>query len=287
MNTAELSAAGTTAVGSRGVDDAAFRAHYEEGVEKDRLFVDGEPALELARTLELIERFLPASPARVLDVGGGPGVYASILARQGYDVDLIDAVPLHVEQAAALSSAQPDAPFEARVGDARELPDPDDSWDAVLLFGPLYHLTESNDRIRALREARRVVRQRGVVLAVGISRFASVLDGLRAGYIVDSDFRRIVERDLREGQHRNPTNRADWFTTAFFHHPDELAAEAESAGLDVEAVLGIEGPGGWFPALWNDPAGREAVVFAARAVEAEPALRGVSAHLLLVARKHP
>lgn len=267
------------------MDDSTIRAHYEAGAEEGRLITDGERGLELVRTLELLERFLPRPPAWILDIGGGPGVYAGILAKQGYEVCLVDVVPLHVEQAKAVSSAQPDAPFQARGGDARELPDPDDSWDAALLLGPLYHLTEREDRLRALREARRVVRPGGPVLAVGISRFASVLDGLRAGYLLEAEFREIVERDLREGQHRNPGERPGWFTTAFFHHPDELVAEVESAGLEVEALLGIEGPAGWFPGLWESEEGRNAALFAARAVEAVPALLGVSAHVLVVGRR--
>jgi 2-polyprenyl-3-methyl-5-hydroxy-6-metoxy-1,4-benzoquinol methylase len=48
-----------------------------------------------------VGRYLPPSPADVLDVGGGPGVYASRLAHAGYRVNLIDLLPLHVEQAAA------------------------------------------------------------------------------------------------------------------------------------------------------------------------------------------
>jgi SAM-dependent methyltransferase len=266
------------------VDDPVIRAHYEAGVEEDRLVANGEPGLELVRTLELLDRFLPAPPARILDIGGGPGVYAGILAKQGYEVCLLDLVPLHVQQAQAASAAQPAAPFEARVGDARDLTDPDDSWDAALLLGPLYHLTERDDRLKALREARRVVRPGGPVLAVAVSRFASVLDGLRAGYLLEPAFWEIVERDLREGQHRNPTNHPGWFTTAFFHHPDELAAEVEEAGLEAEALLGIEGPACWFPGTWESEDGRNAALSAARAVEAEPAILAASAHLLAVGR---
>jgi SAM-dependent methyltransferase len=51
--------------------------------------------------------------------------------------------------------------------------------DVVLLFGPLYHLTQRVDRLTALQEARRVLRSGGLLLAAGISRFASALDGLR------------------------------------------------------------------------------------------------------------
>jgi SAM-dependent methyltransferase len=239
------------------------------------------------RTLELLERFLSPSPADVLDVGGGPGLYAGILARRGYRVRLLDVLPLHVEQAAALAAAQPEAPFAAALGDARSLDEPDESVDAVLLLGPLYHLTERGDRIRALAEARRVVRPGGVVAAAAISRFASLLDGLRHGFAAESAFAAIVERDLRDGQHRNPdpVGRPEWFTTAFFHHPDELAAEVAEAGLALDEVFGLEGPGWLFPDAWSDAAGREAVLRAARAVEAEPALRAVSAHLLAVAHR--
>jgi ubiquinone/menaquinone biosynthesis C-methylase UbiE len=123
----------------------------------------------------------------IFDVGGGPGVYACRLAKQGYEVHLVDALPLHVEMARQASQAQPDAPLASIVvGDAHSLKRPDTSVDVVLLFGPLYHLTERADRLTALREAYRILRPCGILLAMGISRFASVLDGIRQGLLDDS-----------------------------------------------------------------------------------------------------
>ena len=268
------------------MDDAAAR-HYERGLESGRLIPGGLTSLEVARTLELLERFLPRPPADILDVGGGPGVYAAILARQGYHVELIDAVPLHVEQAAAAAAAQPESPFVARLGDARALDADDASFDAVLLLGPLYHLTGRSDRIRALGEARRVLRPQGVAVGAGISRFASLLDGLVHGFLGDPVFAGIVENDLRDGQHRNPKpiERPEWFTTAYFHHPDELTGEVVEADLICEGVFGVEGPGWLFPDRWELPDQREILLSAARAVETEPTLRGVTSHLLVVGRK--
>jgi hypothetical protein len=137
-----------------------------------------------------------------------------------------------------------------------------------------------------LREARRVTRPGGVVLAVGISRFASLLDGLRLGFLGDPVGRAMIERDLHDGQHRNPdvAGRPWWFTTAFFHHPDELAAEVVEAGLTLEGVFGIEGPGGLLTSPWDDPAQRPIVVEAARLVEREPSLLGLSLHLMAIGR---
>ena len=176
----------------------------------------------------------------------------------------------------------------AEIGDARRLDHADATSDAVLLLGPLYHLTDRGDRLAALAEARRVVKPGGPVFVAAISRFASLFDGLARERLFEPEFRSIVERDLTDGQHRNPTENPEWFTTAFFHHPDELADEIEAAGLGLVAVLGVEGMAIWQPGLearWSDPAAREVILDAARAIEDEPALRGLSAHLLAVARR--
>src|SRR5207237_579114 len=139
--------------------------HYESQNEAERLF-QGRSRLEFTRSQELIRRYLPPPPASVLDVGGGPGVYACWLAREGYTVHLVDATPLHVEQARRASEAQPDYPVASvSLGDARKLEWPDESVDAVLLMGPLYHLTERQDRLAALREAKRVLRSGGYLFA--------------------------------------------------------------------------------------------------------------------------
>src|SRR5262252_481613 len=122
------------------VMDPAIESHYGTGYEHARLFPGGTPALEFVRSLELLDRLLPAPPARVLDVGGGTGVYAAPLARRGYRVHLVDPVALHVDQARQAAGADPVARFTAALGDARELAEPDASQDAVLMFGPLYHL---------------------------------------------------------------------------------------------------------------------------------------------------
>jgi SAM-dependent methyltransferase len=263
-----------------------LRRYYEQGRERERLTCSGG-TLELVRTQELLQRYLPSPPADVLDVGGGPGVYAAWLARAGYRVHLIDPLPLHVEQATEAAAAQPDHPFSAAVGDARHLEAPDASWDAALLFGPLYHLTERAERIAALAEARRALRPGGLALVVAISRFASLLDGLRQGILGDLEAAQAIERTLRDGQHRNPglDRHPCWFTTSFFHQPAELAAEVAESGLLLEALIGIEGPGEFVGNGWDDPQQRPHLLRAARLVEHEASLLGVSAHLLAVARK--
>src|SRR5437867_9987016 len=122
------------------------RAYYDKGREAERLF-GGHGVIELARTQEIILRHLSPPPGAVLDIGGGSGVYACWLASLGYEVHLIDPVPKHIEQALAHSTRQQKAIASMHIGDARHLEENDRSADAVLLLGPLYHLTERNDRL--------------------------------------------------------------------------------------------------------------------------------------------
>ncbi len=245
--------------------------------------------LEHARTQELLVRYLPPATATIIDAGGGPGVYACWLAARGYQVHLLDPVPKHVEQAQAASARQSNHPLaSAEVGDARRLPHPDAAADAVLLLGPLYHLVEKEDRLACLREAHRVLRTGGLLLGAGISHFASLLDSLSHGFFDDPVFSPILDRDLEDGQHRNPTANPIYFTDAFFHRPGELSREFLAAGFKVLEVLPIEGPG-WlardFDRLWNDPVQRDRLLAAVRKMEREPSILGASSHIMAIGRK--
>lgn len=259
-----------------------IEAHYAITDEAGRL---DKPrgAVEFVRTMEIICRFLPPPPARILDIGGGPGRYALELQDAGYVVELVDALEAHVAQAKTAG-----VKF-ATVGDARKLRFADATADTVLLLGPLYHLTDRRDRLLAWAEAARVVRPNGVVIGAAISRFASLLDGLHLGLLADSDFVAIVDEDLRTGQHRNPLQREKWFTTAYFHHPDELYPEMTDVGLEPELVAAVEGPaqtvGHALDEWLADPQLRETLLTFLAKVESEPATIGSTGHLLAVGRR--
>jgi len=266
----------------RVVSDADAILNHYENIREERRITEGLGELELVRTREIVQRFLAPPPGSILDVGGGTGVHASWLADVGYRVHVVDLTPRHVDRVRAELATRG---VTAEVGDALDLRQSDGSYDAALLLGPLYHLTDRSDRVRALAECARVVRADGVVIAAAISRFASLFDGLAYGFLFDDRFRTIAEQDLIDGQHRNPTNEQQWFTTAYFHRPDDLEAEALDAGLTVTGLFGIEGMAGWHPTLntaWETPQGRDAIIWAARATETEPSLRGLSPHMLLV-----
>ena len=258
--------------------------HYAQFDESTRLSgAFGE--FECARTRELIARHLPAAPAEIIDVGGGTGAYAFWLAGRGHRVHLVDLVPRHIDIAAAQQATHALALASVTVGDARELPFPDGSADLVLLAGPLYHLIDREERIRALRESHRVLRQGGVLLSIAINRYAGVIYGLTQGLIFEPDYLEMTVRELSTGVRNNPPAHMRTFREAYFHLPAELVAELSSASFECEPCLGVVGPAWQVPNLggaWADPHKRDTLLSLARELERECIL---SPQLFCAARK--
>ena len=262
--------------------------YYSNFDEQSRLS-DFWGQIEFIRTQNLISRFIKESVSLILDVGGAAGRYACWLAKNGYEVHLIDPVPLHIQQAQAASNAQPEAPLAScTLGDARHLEFDDEIADVVLLLGPLYHLTDAQDRNRSLSEAYRVLKSGGYLFAVGISRFASTIDGLDSGYFVDPVFQKIMRDDLETGQHRNPTKISTYFTDTFLHHPDELTAEVAGLGFEIAGLFAVEGISYMMKDLeknWYIESYRDFLLEIIRKIEQEPSLMGASPHLMCVGVK--
>ena len=229
-----------------------------------------EGRVEFLRTQALLRHRLEP-PQRILDVGGADGVHASWLIDDGHKVEILDIVPLHIERARQRS-------LPARTGDARQLPFDDASFDAVLLLGPLYHLTTAEDRARCLAEAHRVLRPDGVLAAAAVSRLSVALDHLRNGRFNDAGFRSAAHRIADSG--RDDTGYGAGLF--YFHTPSELDGELATAGFRQVAVHGVEGPA-WplidVGATADHPLVAQVLEIAEMA-DGEPAAVAASAHLL-------
>ncbi|MGW5679783.1 class I SAM-dependent methyltransferase [Streptomyces sp. NPDC003860] len=266
--------------------DPEILAFYNEGREQDRLR-DPRRSIEYHRTLDILTRHLPPPPAAVLDIGGGPGIYALALAALGHTVSLIDPVPLHVRQATEASATANRPLHHALRGDARNLPFADASFDAVLLLGPLYHLTDPADRATAWREARRVLRPHGTVAAAGACRYYTTWEMLAKDTLDQPGAEELAVTHIATGQHRNPTGDHErLWTTAYFHAPGELTTEATAAGLTPRALLAVEGPAKLLPDLADrmiHPGRRAQLLRALARLEDQPSTLGTSQHLITIA----
>jgi SAM-dependent methyltransferase len=260
--------------------DPRVLRHYELGIESERLWGSGVGELVRLRTWDIFGRELPAG-GRIADVGGGPGTHATHLLGRGYEVVLVDPVPRLVDQATEATGGR----ARCVVGDARRLDLDDDSFDAVLLMGPLYHLPDRTDRSAALREAWRILRPGGRLLAEVITRHLWLLDGTAKGSIHDPAARARFRVNLEQGISEEPDRLADGGFYAYLHRVDEIRTEVEEAGFADTALIGVEGHAwllGNLEHLLEEPAPLLEVL---RLIESEPSLLGMSAHVIASAAK--
>ena len=264
--------------------DDELQAYYERDRERDRL-ASGIGELEFLRTTEIITRTLPAAPATVADIGGGPGRYTDWLVELGYEVIHRDVVPHHVDQVRQRWGSR----IDSAVGDACDLGDiEDDSVDAVLLLGPLYHLADAADRRAALDEAARITRPGGMVYAAGITRWAARIMAILVERGYDQHTFLLDTIDALEETGNIRPHEAGHFT-GYTHTPAQFRDEMTIDALAVESVLAIEGIASAFTdgdiaARLANPTDRRVLLDSIRALEAIPDLLGASSHLLATAR---
>ncbi len=260
---------------------------FYAGAAEDKRLTFGLGPLEFERNKELIGRYLPASGAVIIDVGGGPGVYAEWLAEMGHNVLLVDPVNKHIQQAQK-RAAKLKKPFKAELGEARNLDFPDDSADLVILHGPLYHLQLRADRIKALREAHRILKPNGILLGFAINHTVSTITGLLNGMIHDAQFYAMCESELKTGIHNPPANWPGILPEAFFHKPQELTEEVYEAGFNNLKLFAVEGMV-WLDSKYfesrSDPGKKEAMMALLKSTEENRELLSLSPHLMVAGGK--
>ena len=269
------------------MSDQTIRAFYNAtSIEENRLQLDVFQ-LEGVRTREIITRYLKGSRMNIADIGGATGAYAFWLHDLGHAVHLLDITERHIATAKETALQQNKPLASIQLGDACSLPYDNDQFDMVLLLGPLYHLPEKADRLQAIKEVHRVLKPGGIMLAAAITRYASLLDGFWRNLVSDPAFVDMLNKDLQDGRHINPTNNPDYFTTAYFHNQQELEAELTTCFLAPQ-IIAVEGFGWLVPDFmerWQDAAYRSQLLEYIRKTETDPVIIGMSAHWVAVAIK--
>lgn len=189
--------------------DGDVLAGYNSGIEKNRLRA-GLGLIEFERTEEILTEKLPPAPAVIYDIGGGYGEYAYWLASLGYQVSLFDLAEKNIEMAKEMSEESKLRLETVEVADARDIAMPDASADAILLFGPMYHIADDSDRQLALKECYRLLKPNGLLFTAAITRYATTLWAVttycdKNDLLDEPEFREMLARELADGHHvKNP-----------------------------------------------------------------------------------
>ncbi len=240
--------------------------------------------IEFQVTLRALSEFLPPAPARLIDIGSGPGRFAITLAQRGYGVTLVDLSSGSLElakQKAVEAGVELEGFIHANALDLTAIPEA--SFDSALLLGPLYHLHKPEERRTALEQTQRLLKPGGLVFASFITRFAGFRDAAVHGYTFVLDHPAYSEKLLATGIHDN----GEGFTDAYFAHPDEVIPLGESAGFNTLRLMGCEGVLAGHEEYVNSLSGADHDFWLELnyRMAQEPCLLGASDHLLYIGRK--
>lgn len=258
---------------------------YDENVQGEWERLGVRHRTEFAVTLRALKEFLPPVPAKIVDIGGGPGRYALSLAEQGYDMTLVDLSDSNLEfarQKAAESGVHLVDIHQANALDLSTFQSR--SFDGALMMGPLYHLLFREERVQALQESWRLLKPGGLIFAAFISRFGAFRDAASKGASWVLDRPETTEKILTTGI---DINEAQGFTDAYFAHPDEVIPLGESAGFETVLRMGCEGVVSGHETYVNTLQGETFEKWADLnyRLSKDPAAIGASDHILYIGRK--
>ncbi len=116
---------------------------------------------EYINTMKYIEKYLTPD-SKILEIGAGTGRYSVTLAEMGYDVTAVELVEHNIDIMKKKVKANHNITIHQ--GNACDLSlIESDTYDIVLLLGPMYHLFNNEDKHKALSEAIRVAKKGGVI----------------------------------------------------------------------------------------------------------------------------
>ena len=229
--------------------------------------------VEFLTTVRYIEKYLTPG-AKILDVGAGAGEYSLHFARKGYQVSALELADANI--AAFRAKITADDQIDLVQGNALDLSRYDsDSFDVVLLFGPLYHLHEEADKLRCIEEAKRVCKSDGKIFFAFISNDIVILTMQQA----HSDY-------LIDGDYNKETFHLDDFPFVF-HTPDHCRELLCKAGIQICHEVASDGASELLQDLVNDldEASYQQYLRYHFYICEKPEFLGMSNHLLFVGKK--
>ena len=246
---------------------------YRRFNEDTRLSKSKAARVEFLTTVRCIEQYLTPD-AKILDIGAGAGEYSLYFARKGYQVSALELADVNI--AAFHAKLTESDTVDLVQGNALDLSRyADESFDAVLLFGPLYHLHSEEDKRRCIEEAKRVCKQDGHIFFAFISNDIVILTMQQC----QSDY-------LLRGAYDKKCFKLDDFPFVF-HTVERCRALLTQNGIQICREIASDGVSELLQGLINDmdeESYRQYLCYHFYLSE-KPECLGMSNHLLFVGEK--
>ena len=211
---------------------------------------------------------------KILDVGAGTGRYSFFYAEKGHDVTAVEPVKKN------LSFILKAKNVTAKQGNALELKFKDNTFDVVLLFGPLYHLLSHEEKHKALEEAKRVTKPGGKILTMYLSNeYAIVMYALKEGHLMECIKSGKIDKDFQ-----TVTDKKDLYS---YVRLEEINALTDECGLVQEKIIGVDGSTDYIRPVINELTAEEFGIYKKYilSIAERPELLGASSHIMQILKK--
>ena len=148
---------------------------YYNKFNEDKRLTRRHGIIEYRTTIKYIKEYLNTmTNPKIIDIGAGTGAYSIPLANEGYDVTAIELVKHNLMTLKNKSNK-----VKTYLGNALDLSKfKDNTFDVVLLFGPMYHLISNEDKLKALSEAKRILKNNGLIfISYYMNEYAIITHG--------------------------------------------------------------------------------------------------------------
>ena len=167
---------------------------YYNKFNEDKRLTRRHGKVEFIVTLKYIHDYLnKMNNPKIIDIGAGTGKYSIELSNQGYDVTAIELIKHN------LSYIKKYDKIKSYQGNAIDLSRfKDETFDLTLLFGPMYHLIDENDKIKALNEAKRITKKDGIIMVAYIMNDYCILThGFKDNNILNAIENKMIDDNFK------------------------------------------------------------------------------------------
>ncbi|MFO7923193.1 MAG: class I SAM-dependent methyltransferase [Bacteroidales bacterium] len=214
------------------------REYYNDHVEEEDLRLDKHP-FEIPVLMHFVDRYLKKGD-RLFDAACGTGRIAGLLLDKGFVMGLNDLSDRNIGLVNNRQGSNSNVLFIQRY-DAMDIKAWDHgNWDGIFMLGPMYHMISRGKRLGILKLAFEHLNPGGYLFSAFMTRVGALVYGLKhnpKGILYDDG----AEKLWNTGTDDRFVEATEWFTHAYFSHPEEINPLIEKSGFKPLHLAGVEG----------------------------------------------
>ena len=249
---------------------------YYNKFNEDKRLLSRHGQVEFFVAMEYIKKFIgDRENLDIIDIGAGTGRYSVALAELGHNLTAVELVNKNVSQIKLKSKN-----IVAKQGNALNLKFKDESFDIALLFGPTYHLFTHEDKLKAINEAKRVLRKNGILLIMYLTNeYAFITYAIKEG-----NLQKVLKENKLDANFNCTTIEDDLYS---YVRLEEINKLKDDAGMTRLQIIGVDGATDYIRPYINKLSEADFEIYKKYQLSIceRPELLGASSHIMDILQK--